>query len=120
MNTVLPPVPPDLQKEMFILGYCKELRALRRLQYIYERDSRVYWNRILFPEVLEETFYYCDTDHIICQEIDFHMEKGDLELAFHRASGPSVRYNIFIKNHYCHSPIDYPTATGNSPPRFPV
>jgi hypothetical protein len=89
--SALPTALPDLHKEMFILGYCTELRALRRLQYVYERDSRVYWNRILYPEVLEETLYYCDTDHIICREIEFHMENKDLELAFYRASGPSVR-----------------------------
>ena len=89
---------PDLHKEMFILGYCTELRALRRLQYVYERDSRVYWNRILYPEVLEETLYYCDTDHIICREIEFHMENKDLELAFYRASGPSVRYRLHTKS----------------------
>jgi hypothetical protein len=89
---------PDLHKEMFILGYCTELRALRRLQYVYERDSRVYWNRILYPEVLEETLYYCDTDHIICREIEFHMENKDLELAFYRASGPSVRYKLYTKS----------------------
>ena len=77
--------------------YCTELRALRRLQYLYERDSRVYWNRILYPEVLEETLWYCDTDHTICREIEFHMENKDLELAFYRASGPRVRYNLFTK-----------------------
>ena len=77
--------------------YCTELRALRRLQYVYERDSRVYWNRILYPEVLEETLYYCDTDHIICREIEFIVENKDLELAFYRASGPRVRYKLFTK-----------------------
>ena len=89
---------PDLHKEMFILGYCTELRALRRLQYVYERDSRVYWNRILYPEVLEETLCYCDTDDTICREIEFHMENKDLELAFYRASGPSVRYKLYTKS----------------------
>ena len=94
----LPTELPDLHKEMFILGYCTELRALRWLQYLYERDSRVYWNRILYPEVLEETMFYCDTDHIICREIEFHMENKDLELAFYRASGPSVRYKLYTKS----------------------
>ena len=94
----LPTELPDLHKEMFILGYCTELRALRWLQYLYERDSRVYWNRILYPEVLEETMFYCDTDHIICREIEFHLENKDLELAFYRASGPSVRYKLYTKS----------------------
>jgi hypothetical protein len=96
--SALPTALPDLHKEMFILGYCTELRVLRWLQYVYERDSRIYWNRILYPEVLEETLFYCDTDHIICREIEFHMENKDLELAFYRASGPSVRYKLYTKS----------------------
>jgi len=56
-----------------------------------------HWNRILFPKVLEETLYYCDTDHIICLEIEFNIENKDLELAFYRALGPSVRYKLFTK-----------------------
>ena len=95
--SALPTALPDLHKEMFILGYCTELRALRKLQYFYERDTRVYWNRILYPEVLEETLCYCDTDDTICREIEFHMENKDLEFAFYRASGPRVRYNLFTK-----------------------
>ena len=95
--SALPTALTDLHKEMFILGYCTELRALRKLQYFYERDTRVYWNRILYPEVLEETLCYCDTDDTICREIEFHMENKDLEFAFYRASGPRVRYNLFTK-----------------------
>jgi len=95
--SALPTELPDLHKEMFILGYCTELRALRKLQYFYERDTRVYWNRILYPEVLEETLCYCDTDDTICREIEFHMENKDLEFAFYRASGPRVWYNLFTK-----------------------
>ena len=76
-----------LHKETFILadslvtlGHCTELSVLWRLQYVYELDSRVYyWNRILFPEVLDETLYYCDTDHIICREIEFNIENKDLD-----------------------------------------
>ena len=105
--SALPTALPDLHKEMFILGYCTELRALRRLQYVYERDSRVYWNRILYPEVLEETMFYCDTDHIICREIEFHMENKDLELAFYRASGPSVRYKLYTKPEEFDNNFDY-------------
>ena len=37
------------------------------------------------------------TDHIICREIEFNIENKDLELAFYRASGPSVRYKLFTK-----------------------
>ena len=68
--------------------------TLRRLQYHYERDTRVYWNRILSPEgpeLPEETYYYNDTDHSVCEEIAYHLDNGDLEFAFLRASGPSVR-----------------------------
>lgn len=84
--------PSDLQKEMFIFGssYCTELRTLRREQTVYERRCRDEWNRILSREYLDETDRY-DTDQVICNEVDFHMENGDLEFAFCRASGPNVR-----------------------------
>ena len=82
--------PSDLQKEMFIFGYCSELRTLRREQTVYERRYRDEWNRILSREYLDETDRY-DTDQVICDEVDFHMENGDLEFAFCRASGPNVR-----------------------------
>ena len=71
-----------------------EIYELRRLEYHYERDSRVYWNRILSPELLEETIHYCDTDQIICEEVDYHLENEDLEFAYIRASGPRVRCNL--------------------------
>ena len=86
---------PDLEKEMFIFGYCQEQRVLRRLQYHYEREGRVYWNKVLFPEILEETIYYYDTEHVIQIETENHLESGDLELAYIRASGPKVRYDDF-------------------------
>jgi hypothetical protein len=87
-------LPPDLQKEMFIFGFCQEQRVIRRLQYLYERDGRVYWNAKLFPEILEETLYY-DTDQLIQDEMEKHLESGDLDLAFIRASGPNARYDDF-------------------------
>ena len=86
---------PDLEKEIFIFGYCEEQRVLRRLQYHYEREGRVYWNKVLFPEILEETIYYYDTEHVIQTEMENHLESGDLELAYIRASGPKVRYDDF-------------------------
>jgi hypothetical protein len=90
----VPRLPPDLVKEIFLYGYTLEMFTLRRLQYHYERDTRVYWNRILSPEgpeLPEETYYYNDTDHSVCEEIAYHLDNGDLEFAFLRASGPSVR-----------------------------
>lgn len=76
-----------------MLGYCQELYVVRRLQYLYERDCRVYWNRVLFPENPEETIYYYDTEYVIREEMESHLESGDLELAYIRASGPNVRYD---------------------------
>ncbi len=60
----VPRLPPDLEKEIFLYGYTLEM-LMRRLQYHYERDTRVYWNRILSPELPEETYYYNDTDHSV-------------------------------------------------------
>jgi hypothetical protein len=77
---------PDLEKEMFLYGYTLEIFTLRRLQYLYDRDTRIYWNRVLSPELLEETMYYCDTDQTICEEVEYHLENGDFEFAFLRAS----------------------------------
>jgi hypothetical protein len=82
---------PDLEKEMFLYGYTLEIFTLRRLQYLYDRDTRIYWNRVLSPELLEETMYYCDTDQTICEEVEYHLENGDFEFAFLRASGPRMR-----------------------------
>ena len=103
----VPRLPSDLEKEMFIFGYCTELHDLRRLQYLYERDTRIYWNGIYSPELPYETLYYYDTDRSILDEVEIHIEKGDLELAYLRASGPSVRYK-FIKNV---SPANTPLTT---------
>ena len=86
-------LPSDLQMEIFMLGYCQELFVVRRLQYLYERDCRVYWNKVLSPEDLSETIYYYDTDYVIREEMERHLESGDLELAYIRASGPNVRYD---------------------------
>jgi hypothetical protein len=44
---------------------------------------------------LEETIYYYDTEHVIQTEMENHLESGDLELAYIRASGPKVRYDVF-------------------------
>ena len=87
-------LPPDIQKEMFILGYCAELRSLRRLQYLYKRDTRNFWNEIFCPDIPEETLHYYDTDYVIHGEVQTHLDKGDLELAFIRASGPNIRYDF--------------------------
>ena len=69
----------DLQKEMFIFGYRKELRTMRCLQYLYERNTRIYWNRIFRPEDVDETFHYYNTENCIFEEVDDHIDTGDLE-----------------------------------------
>jgi hypothetical protein len=126
----VPRLPPDLEKEIFLCGYTLEMFTLRRLQYHYERDTRVYWNRILSPELPEETYYYNlnDTDHSVCEEIAYHLDNGDLEFAFLSASGPSVRCKfrkvITLSVYYPMSPHSDHTISGISgnhlPLRFPV
>ena len=95
LNTAVSQIPqpdiPDLQQEMFIFGYRKELRTMRCLQYLYERNTRIYWNRIFRPEDVDETFHYYNTENCIFEEVDDHIDTGDLEFAFYRASGPIVR-----------------------------
>ena len=90
----LPRASPDHEKEMFLYGYTLESYTLRWLQYHYDWDTRVYWNHILSPELLDETIYYFDTDHTICEEVAYHLDNGDLEFAFLRASGPRVRCKL--------------------------
>ena len=91
--TKLQALPPsDIQKEMFVVGFFNELRAMRNLQYRYERDTRNYWNGIFDPEYVYETLCYNSIEEIIHKEVFKHLKHGDLEFAYIRASGPIVRY----------------------------
>ena len=76
-------LPPEVQMEMFILGYCAELRSLRRLQYLYKRDTRNFWNEIFCPDIPEETLHYYDTDYVIHGEVQSHLDSGELDLSVH-------------------------------------